>query len=379
MSLSLRTKWKSRAATGIATVVLVLSFAAPALYQQAAVGTGQQQSHAATQQSQPPTGNTIRTQAIEVLAPVVATDKKGNLILDLTEDDFRIFDNGVKEPIEFFGIGSERLSIVLVLERSSRVAPLLPDVRKSGIVFAQPVKGQTGEAAIVEYDDTTRTAVDFTADSEAIEKAIEDLPVGDTGANLYDAMRAGIALLQTRPAGQRRVLLVMGESLDTGSESALGEVLRQAEISNVTIYSVGLSTTAAAWRTPSPKASGPKDLPPLATGNTREEDADRQMQNGADLTGLAAWLVQTGKTAMGPNALVVACKATGGLHVPSKDGASMQEALDSIGGELHAQYTVGYRPSMQKAVGYYPIKVTIDRPGVKVRTRPGYYINSPSN
>jgi len=331
------------------------------------------------QRPEPPTGSTIRTQAVEVLAPVVATDKKGRLVLDLTERDFQIFDGSVKQRIEHFGIGSDRLSIVLLLECSARINPLVPDIRKAGIVFAQPVKGQTGEAAIVEYDGSVRTLLDFTAESESLENAIENLQVGDTDAHLYDAMRMGISRLQTRPIGVRRVLLVIGESADTGSESTFGEVLREAEVANVTIYSVGLSTTAAAWRTPSPKASGPKDLPPLQTGNTREDDVNRKIQSGADLTGLGVWLVETGKTAMGPNALAVASKSTGGLHVPSKNGPSMQAALDSIGGELHAQYTIGYRPSMEKAVGYYPIKVTVDRPGVTLRTRPGYWVNPPKN
>jgi VWFA-related protein len=360
-------------------LALGVGLASSALSQQAPATPRQQESSRGEQSPQPPVGNTIRTQAIEVLAPVVATDKKGRLVLDLTERDFRIFDEGVKEPIEHFGIGSEQLAIVLLLERSARVSPLFPDIRKSGIVFAQPVKGQTGEAAILEYDSGVRTVQEFTADSERLEKAIEDLQVGDDGANLYDAMRAAISLLETRPVGQRRVLLVIGESLDTGSESKLGEVLRQAEVANITIYSVGLSTTAAAWRTPSPKAAGPKDLPPLETGNTREMDVERKMQSGADLTGLAVWLVQTGKTAIGPNALAVACKSTGGLDVPSKNGPTMEEALDSIGGELHAQYTIGYTPSVDKAVGYHPIKVTVDRSGVVLRTRPGYYIIPPSH
>lgn len=337
-----------------------------------------QQSNKSAETSQASVGNTIRAQAIEVLAPVVVTDKKGRLILDLTEHDFKIFDDGVKEPIEHFGIGSERVSIVLILECSARIKPLLPDIRKSGIVFAQPVKGQSGEAAIIEYDSAARTLVDFTADSESLENAIENVQPGDADANLYDAMRAGISLLGTRPPGQHRVLIVMGESIDTGSESKLGEVLRQAEVANVTIYSVGLSTTAAAWHTPSPKASGSRDLPPLETGNNREMDVNRKMQSGADLTGLAVWLVQTGKTAMGPNALAVACKSTGGLHVPSKDGPSMEEALDSIGGELHAQYTIGYSPPIDKAIGFHLIKVTVDRSGVMLRTRPGYYISPPT-
>ena len=53
---------------------------------------------------------------------------------------------------------------------------------------------------------------------------------------------------------------------------------------------------------------------------------------------------------------------------------SIQKAMDEIGGELHAQYTLGYRPAGDNPTGYHEIKVEIDRPGITVRTRPGYYI-----
>ena len=52
--------------------------------------------------------------------------------------------------------------------------------------------------------------------------------------------------------------------------------------------------------------------------------------------------------------------------------------MDEIGGELHAQYTIGYRPHDDDPEGYHEIKVVVDRPNVSVRSRPGYYIAPPS-
>jgi hypothetical protein len=76
-------------------------------------------------------------------------------------------------------------------------------------------------------------------------------------------------LLEQRPAVQRRVLVVVGEAQDSGSESKLGEVLRHAQLANVTIYSIGLSTTAADLRQPAggyqPTPIGPPGTYPLPT------------------------------------------------------------------------------------------------------------------
>jgi hypothetical protein len=52
--------------------------------------------------------------------------------------------------------------------------------------------------------------------------------------------------------------------------------------------------------------------------------------------------------------------------------------MDEIGGELHAQYTLGYRPPGDEPSGFHEIRVTVDRPGVKLRTRPGYYLPPPT-
>lgn len=48
--------------------------------------------------------------------------------------------------------------------------------------------------------------------------------------------------------------------------------------------------------------------------------------------------------------------------------------MDTIGGELHAQYTLGYQPPGGEKPGYHTITVKVHGPGVTVRTRPGYYI-----
>ena len=103
------------------------------------------------------------------------------------------------------------------------------------------------------------------------------------------------------------------------------------------------------------------------------------MQQSGDLTALLIWLVKTGKNAVGPNALAIASKATGGLHVNIKKDKSIEKALDEIGGEIHAQYTLGYRPPGDEPSGYHEIKVVVDAPSVSVRTRPGYYIPPPES
>ncbi|HTP44519.1 MAG TPA: VWA domain-containing protein, partial [Candidatus Acidoferrum sp.] len=192
----------------------------------------------------PPTAEekkrTIRVRVNEVTAPVTVRDASGEMLLDIPKESFHIFDNGVEQKIEHFDLGASSLSIVLVVETSSHIDPMFPSVKRMGIVFTETVMAQTSEVAVVGYDDDVSLLKKFTTDPERIEDLINNLSTGNSGSHLYDAMARGISLLEKRPLPQRRILVVLGEAQDTGSENRLGEVLRQAQLANVTIYAIGL-------------------------------------------------------------------------------------------------------------------------------------------
>ncbi|MGH9683167.1 MAG: VWA domain-containing protein [Candidatus Acidiferrales bacterium] len=325
----------------------------------------------------------LRSQVNEVIAPITVRNASGEMVLDLTQKNFHVFDNGAEQKIDHFDLGGEPFSIVLAVETSSRIDALMPQVRKTGIIFTQTVMGQTSEAAVIGYDDSVLLLHGITTDSDAIQSVINHLREGADGSRVYDAMAKGISILEKRPAARRRILVVMGEARDTGSENKLGEVLRRAELANVTIYSIGLSTTMAALRAKPSQAQPPEIGPPgtyptpLPPGTLQTPDNESQVYGNMDLMGLAVWLLKTGKNAVGPNSLAVASKATGGLHVNTMKDRSIEKAMDEIGGELHAQYSISYRPKGDNPSGYHEIKITVDRPNVTVRTRPGYYIAPP--
>ncbi len=323
----------------------------------------------------------IRTRVTEVIAPVTVRDPRTReMILTLTKDNFHVYDNGAEQKIDHFDLGGDPLSIVLAVETSSHVQPMLPAIRQSGIVFTETVMGQTAEAAVLGYDDTIDLLASFTTDVDGVQTTINKLRVGTSGMLLYDAMSRGIALLEQRPAVRRRVLVVIGEAQDSGSENKLGAVLRHAQLANVIIYSIGLSTTAADLRQPpgqyQQQQIGPPGTYPVPTPNGMPPtpELEQAVQPNMDLGALLIWLVKTGKNAIGPNSLEIASKATGGLHVNTMHDRTIEKAVDEVGGELHAQYTIGYRPPGDEPSGYHEIKVTVDRRDVNVRTRPGYYI-----
>jgi VWFA-related protein len=332
---------------------------------------------------QPPPKTSIQVKVDLVNTPVVATDRSGKLVMDLTQSDFHVYDNGVRQKVEDFQMGGAPLSVAVVIETSSRIEALLPEIRRTGILFTQDVMGATGDAMVIGYNDEVNRLTAFTTDQDAIERTIKNLQEGTSGARLYDALSEAVGMLRARPPTRRRVIIVMGEAVDTGSEEKLGEVLREAQLANITIYSVGLSTTAALLRGPEQSGAPPSATPPGTfglppiPGTPDTPTVEAQRQGNVNLMALAVWIVQHATASVRDHPLEVATVATGGLYQSTFHDRAIEAAIDRIGGELHAQYSLTYRPMGTQPTGYHQIKVVVDRPGIKVRSRPGYYLGPP--
>jgi len=138
------------------------------------------------------TASTIKLRSILVNTPVTVRDASGEMVHTLEAKDFRITDNGVQQTIMHFDLGGDPISLVIVVETSSRIDPLMPQIRKTGILLTQAVAGPTGETAIVGFNDSVDKLLDFTSNADAVERTMSRLHEGTSGAKLYDAMALGV-------------------------------------------------------------------------------------------------------------------------------------------------------------------------------------------
>jgi VWFA-related protein len=255
---------------------------------------------------QPPAQAKIGVSVALVNTPVTVRDSKGQMINTLDAKDFRVTDNGVPQRVLHFDMGGDPLSLVVLVETSSRIDPIFPQIRKSGIVITQTVMGPSGEAAVIGFNDSVDKLQEFTANADKIEKTFTDLQVGTSGSKLYDAMAVGVEMLSGQPQptadkpGRRRVMLILSEATDVGSGTQFGEVLRQAQLANVTIYSVGLSTTRAELQaaprdtTPQVTPPGTFGTPPMP-GTVQTPDTEAARLGSGDLVPAIVWAVQHAK------------------------------------------------------------------------------------
>ncbi len=382
-----------RIAGSSVTLTLLLAFAGAAARAQSPSGPIPPRPGVEVQLPPKDTQTKVKVQVALVNTPVTVRNGRGDMVHNLEARDFQVTDNNVAQSIAHFDLGGDPLSLVILIETSSRIAPLLPEMRKTGILFTQTVVGPTGDAAVVAFNDSVDKLQDFTTNGDLIENTIAHLGQGTSGSKLYDAMAVGVEMLSGGPQataekpGRRRVLMILSEAIDAGSEAKLGEVLRQAQLANVTIYSVGLSTTRAELQA-KPKDTRPQITPPGTfplppqPGVPQTPTSEENRYGNIDLMAAAVWAVQHIHDQVKDHALEVAATATGGAHLSTFKDRSIEKAIDEIGGELHSQYTISYAPMGADTPGYHEIKVNIvrnDAKNLKVRARPGYYLAPPES
>lgn len=331
-------------------------------------------------QSKP--ASTIHARVNEITTPVTVQDKKGNFLFGLTEKDFHVLDNGVEQHINRWSLDDSSLALALVIETSSHVDMMAREIRSNGIVVSETLMAADGEAAVIGAGDAVRLLQPFTCDHDAVEKTIQKIRFRDDNMHLYDAMLEGAELLEKQPDTSHRVLLVIAEAQDGGSKHKLSDVLQVAQRANISIYTIGLSSTAADLRDDPVPHDPDDDLAVTSGGNPAPEVTSmgaEGVDNGICLLCVAAFLVQRVWHIKKSHAMAAAVAFTGGAYYhPFKD-RNIQFNLSQIADELHSQYVLSYQLQGTAQPGVHQIEVRVERPHVKVRARLGYYLAPPIN
>src|SRR3989338_4735298 len=320
-----------------------------------------------------------------VTVPLVVWDARAEFVYDLAREEVTLLDNGVPQQLRSFELATQPVSLVVLVDTSQRVKPLLERVREVGILITSNILVQFGEAALLTFDSFVTRRQEFTSDAEEFLRAFERIPAGGTEPRLADGLEQAMRLLSQRPQGRRRVILVISEALDQGSSTPLGVPLRVAQLNDITVYTISLSALEADLRRrpeetpvkPSPYPPGVFTRPGTpGQPQTPTTVAQEQYARG-DLLSAVTTLVRTLRDTAGNDVLEVYALGTGGLAHSTFGRAALEDVLNRIGQDLYSQYLITYQPSNRDQNGYHRIEIRVARPGASVRHRPGYFVGPP--
>jgi Ca-activated chloride channel family protein len=275
---------------------------------------------------------TFRANIDLVSLTVTVVDKRNNLVRNLEQDDFNVFEDGIKQRVEFFSRRQTPIAVAVLLDTSASMEERLPIAQKAASGFIETLRSED-QAEIIDFDSRVNVAQGFTNDRQLLERAIRQT-TADGPTSLHNAIY--IALKELRKVRaissdeiRRQSIVLLSDGEDTSSLVPFEEVLELAKRSDVAIYSIGL----------------------------RSQDVAQQRGfNEADFV-LRQFAQETGGKAFFPNS-----------------AAQLPEIYAQIASELSSQYLIGYASNNSRRDGQWRrVVVQVDRPDALARTKQGYY------
>jgi len=318
----------------------------------------------------------IRTGVNVVIAPTTVRDRNGDFVNGLQLQDFELYDNNKLQRINA-DVRDEPLSLVIAVQRSSNLESILPKLQRIGSMLNDMVAGQDGEVAVVGFDHRIQVMQDWTSETQKVSEAMRKMTPGSSNHSLVDVTMESIRMLQKRPQDRRRVLLLIAEKRDKGSEGHMREALTQAQFANVAIYSLDISTVVASLTTkgmPPPPPSIPTTAQHIPAGGALTPTTIDQNYYNGNYIPIFVDIFKAVKSLFVDDTLDVFTRFTGGKEYSFISDKSLDKAIQGISEEIHSQYLLSYVPNNQNEGGFHEIKVIVNRPGLEVRTRPGYWV-----
>lgn len=321
----------------------------------------------------------LRTDANLVLVPTWVTTKAGETVFSLSSQDFILTDNGVAQKVTVDDdINPSPLSIVVAIETGGFGRQEIPSLSGVETMVEAIVGEQPREVALVTFDSQPHLVEDFTAKLEDVGTSIQQIEPGDHDAAILDTLQYSVGLLQARPAANRRIVLLISETFDQGSQAKRDDVFQALRSTDVPIYSVAFSTTQAevhnTLTTPSPgrakKAKCLQEHPGAPPGMC--------MGYGA-LGRLLVLASRAGQDDDGSesNVAQLTASATGGKYLPFNAGAGrkdLEAKLYGISNDLPNRYLLSFRPT-SPTVGLHNLQVAVKgHPDLQVSSRTSYWV-----
>jgi Ca-activated chloride channel homolog len=315
--------------------------------------------------AQPQEQANIQVNVNEVIVPITVTDQKGRFVSNLTASDFRLYDEGKPQRIEFFSHDQKQpvvIGFLLDLSNSTRIHWKRYQDSVMEMVWNLLPGDKKYSGYLITYSNDAELAVNTTWDGDKLTDEIRKEKPGG-GAALFDAVYMACMRreqVKGEPYEPRRVIIVIGDGHDSSSKKGLEEVLEVAQRNLVTIY--GLSTQAYGFDNPDQQVlerlaseTGGKVEYPLQN-IYKDAVAGTYFCNPSD-EGCYAYTVGTG----GYEAAI---------------SKSIINSVGSLSGDIGTQYILRYIPSVDpgdRGRQYRHIRVEVNLPDVIIRARKGYY------
>jgi Ca-activated chloride channel family protein len=262
---------------------------------------------------------------------VTVTDASNHYVTDLAENEFSVFEDGVKQNLTFFSRRQQPIALSLLLDSSASMEQHIGTLQTAATNFIKKLK-PNDIAQVIDFDSRVEIRQGFTGNQGDLQAAIEQTNAGGS-TSLHNAIYIALKELRKVKAVseedvRRQALIVFSDGEDTSSLVSFEEVLDLAKRSETAIYAIALR------------------------GNDVQAKGFRE----------AEFVMRT------------LAQETGGRAFFPARIEDLAGVYAQIADELASQYTLGYTSANQRRDGAWRrLVVQVARANITPRTKKGYY------
>jgi VWFA-related protein len=325
-------------------------------------------------------------------------NKKGEIVKDLTKDDFQLSEDGVQQTIKYFSHESNLpLTLGLLVDTSGSQRRLIDEERAASRRFLEQVLREDKDVAfVIHFDFEVELLQDLTSSRKLLEQALDNLEApqqlrrnrqsggypgggypgggypgggypgggypggrgrggsrGGGGTDLYDAVMLASDEVLKKQTG-RKAIILLTDGVDTGSKVSLMTAIEAAQRADTLVYGILFEDPEMYG------GSGPITF----GGMGRRGGMGRPMPGGMG-------------HANGKKILDQISRETGARMFQVSKKEPLDKVYEQIEEDLRYQYSLGYTPERSdKSTAFRRIQLTTKQKGLVVQTREGYYPSS---
>ncbi len=329
----------------------------------------------------------VEVKLVNVLATV--RDSKGQIVRNLTKDDFILDEDGRPQTIQYFSQESDLpLTLGLLVDTSMSQVHVLPQERTASYSFLDHMlREDKDQDFVIHFDREVELLQDLTASRSKLEASLEllDVPARDSGGGygsggngrgqggsgggdgrrggfggagtlLYDAIYLASNEVM-KPLPGRKAEIILSDGVDRGSRESIETAIESAQRADTLIFSILFKGEEpggghGGFAGPRIGMGGPGGWPGSGGGGSRRYPREQRPDGKKVLERLS--------------------QETGGRMFEVSKKESVDEIYARIEEDLRHQYSIGYTPDKPES-GYRKIHLATKNKDLVVQARDGYY------
>jgi VWFA-related protein len=326
--------------------------------------------------SQQNPGISVDVKVVNIFATV--RNKHGEIVKDLTKDDFVLDEDGRPQTIAYFTQETDLpLTLGLLVDTSMSQRRVLGDERSASFTFLDHVlREDRDKAFVIHFDKEVELLQDLTPSKKKLESALNLLESpeqdggsssgggrgsrgsrGGAGTLLYDAVYLASNEMMSKQQG-RKALIILSDGVDHGSKESLDSAIVSAQRADTLVYSILFSGEEGNGGGFGGLGRGGMGGPWGGMGGGGHRRYPQSQEDRPD----------------GKKVLDRISKETGGHLFEVSKKESIDRIYSSIEDELRNQYSLGYSPDKtDSTASYHKIHLTTKNKDLTVQARDGYY------